>query len=106
MRIFTLATFVLLCSTVIGSAAEPLAIGSRLELFVDDYLIEKLTGDVQQKVIQPAPKEVVLTTDAPWEGNTCAYYTVFRDGDLYRMYYRGAHFDEATKKAAHREVTC
>jgi hypothetical protein len=85
---------------------KPLPIGSRLEPFVDDYLIEKLTGDVRLQVQRPEPAEVVLTADQPWEGNTSAYFTLFQDGDVYRMYYRGAHFDEATKKPSHREVTC
>src|SRR5262249_24920974 len=35
-----------------------------------------------------------------------AYFTIFQDGDKFRMYYRGAHYDEQTKKEAHREVTC
>lgn len=87
-------------------AAEPVEIGTRLELFVDDFIIEKMTGDVAQRLHRPEPKEVVLVTDASWEGNTCAYYTVFRDGDLYRMYYRGSHYDEKTRKSAHPEVTC
>ncbi|MEZ6144325.1 MAG: hypothetical protein R3B91_02600 [Planctomycetaceae bacterium] len=55
---------------------------------------------------QPSPQEVVFVTDKPWEGNTCAYYSIFQDGDLYRMYYRGSHFDEKTRKATHREVAC
>jgi len=80
-------------------------IGSRRELFVDDYLIGQLRG-VELKMHPPEPQRVVLVCDAPWEGNTSAYYTLFADGDLFRMYYRGAHFDVATKKAAHPEVTC
>ena len=31
--------------------------------------------------------------DRPWEGNGLNYVTVFRDGDLYKMYYRGADYD-------------
>lgn len=80
--------------------------GSRLELFVDDFLIEELSGDAVQQLHRPEPKEVVLVTDAPWEGNTSAYYTIFRDADRYRMYYRGSHYDATTRKPAHREVTC
>jgi hypothetical protein len=87
-------------------ATEPVDIGSRLELFVDDYLIEELAGDARLQLHKPVPREVVLVTDRPWEGNTSAYYTLFRDGNRYRMYYRGSHFDETTRKAAHREVTC
>lgn len=89
-----------------GIAVEPIDIGSRLELFVDDYLIDQLEGDVSLELRRPQPNEVVLVTDEPWEGNTCAYYTIFQDGDIYRMYYRGSHFDTETQQATHREVTC
>jgi len=85
-------------------AAE--AIGSRLEPFVDAYLIDRLGGSARLVVQRPEPRDVVLTADRPWEGNTSAYFTIFQDGERYRMYYRGAHFDVAAKKAAHREVTC
>ena len=61
---------------------------------------------VQLKMHKPAPQDVVLVCDAPWEGNTSAYFTLFADGDRFRMYYRGAHFDEKTKKAAHPEFAC
>lgn len=88
------------------AAEQPIDIGSRLELFVDHYLIDKTSGDAALQLQKPKPAEVALVTDKPWEGNTCAYYTVFQDGDLYRMYYRGAHFDEKARKSAHREVTC
>jgi hypothetical protein len=84
---------------------QPLDIGSRRELFVDDFLIDSLKG-ARQVLQKPTPHEVVLTADRPWEGNTSAYFTLFQDGDLYRMYYRGSHFNEKTKKAAHPEVTC
>ena len=85
--------------------AEILDIGSSRELFIDDFMIDKLTGDAQQQIHLPEPKEVVLTTDAPWEGNTCAYYTIFKDEDLFRMYYRGSHFEKKTKKSS-PQVTC
>ena len=77
-----------------ASAAAPLQPGKHgtaRELFVDNHLIAQLSGDLKQHLHQPVPKEVILTTDAPWEGNTCAYYTIFRDGNIFRMYYRGHH---------------
>jgi hypothetical protein len=67
-----------------------LNIGSRLELFVDDYLIESMNG-VQQELHHPAPQEIALQFDAPWEGPTSCYATVFRDGDTIRLYYRGSN---------------
>ena len=109
MRFATLAAAVFVAPFLLTTelAAEvPIHIGSRLELFVDDFLIDELKGDAHQEVHQPKPREVVLVTGEPWEGNTCAYYTVFRDGDVYRMYYRGSHFDVKTGKAKHPEVTC
>jgi hypothetical protein len=84
--------------------AEP--IGSRLEPFVDDHLIERFERDAQLQIQRPEPHEVVLVADQPWEGNTSGYVTVFLDGNRYRMYYRGSHFDEQTQKSTHREVTC
>jgi len=90
----------------VALAAEPVDIGSRLELFVDDTVIDKLSGEAELHLHKPQPQEVVLVTDKPWEGNTCAYYTVFQDGDLYRMYYRGSHYDTASRTATHPEFTC
>jgi hypothetical protein len=101
-----LALVVLLLAWVDGlPAEEPIALGSRRELFVDRHLIDRLDGATLH-LHKPTPHEVVLVTDKPWEGNTCAYYTIFRDGNRYRMYYRGSHYDEKTRRAAHPEVTC
>lgn len=65
-----------------------LAIGSRLELFVDDFLIGKLAGDAALRIHHPVPKEIALVHDAPWEGPGSGYHSVFKDGDIYRMYYK------------------
>ncbi len=96
--------FGLLCPMAFG--AEPMDIGSRLDLFVDGQLVGDLQGDARLYLHKPEPREVVLTTDAPWEGNTSAYFTLFQDGDLYRMYYRGSHYDTGTRKKAHPEMAC
>lgn len=88
-RILILAIVFLVGSTqmqVLGG--EIIDIGSRLELFVDDYLIDEMTG-VKLILHKPIPREVVIVHDEPWEGNNCGYQTVFQDGELYRMYYRG-----------------
>lgn len=97
--------FVLLLTGSVAQAAEPIDIGNRLELFVDDHLIAESKGDVGRQLILPEPQDVVFETGEPWEGNTSGYYTFFRDGDLYRMIYRGWQHDNL-KKAAHKEVTC
>ena len=66
----------------------PLDIGSRRELFVDDSLVEKLTGKAELRLHHPVPQEIALLHDAPWEGSGCGYHSIFKDGNLYRMYYK------------------
>lgn len=80
-------------------------VGSRRELFVDDFLIESLTG-AELKLHQPEPRDVALVCDQPWEGNTSAYFSIFHNEDRFRMYYRAWHFDEKKKKTAYPAFTC
>lgn len=88
-----------------SSLAAPIDIGSRRELFVDDYLVATVDG-AALKVQQPQPREVVFTMDAPWEGNTSNYFTIFQDGALYRMYYRGSALKAEPDGEPGPEVTC
>ncbi len=86
----------------------PIEIGSRREPFVDDALIERLEGCATLRIHHPTPRELVLITDEPWEGNGTNYVTVFREGNRYRMYYRGGHFsyNPAEGRSTHRDVYC
>ncbi|MBI4557082.1 MAG: hypothetical protein HY706_05805 [Candidatus Hydrogenedentes bacterium] len=77
-------------------------IGSDLQLFVDDYLIEQLDG-VRLELHHPAPQEIAIPLDKPWEGKDCAYVTVFKDGDRYRCYYRGLPDESAPEVACTAE---
>lgn len=80
-------------------AAKPVAeIGSRRELFVDDYLIERLTGRAELRLHHPQPQEIVIEHDAPWEGSGSGYHSLFKDGDLYRLYYKAWHLDGSQKR--------
>jgi hypothetical protein len=65
-----------------------LDIGSRLELFVDDFMIAEMEG-VTRKLHSPQPQEVAIRFDSPWDGALSAYVTIFQDGGKFRMYYRG-----------------
>ena len=81
-------------------------IGSRLELFVDDWLIDRMDG-VERVLHSPVPQDVALLCDAPWEGNSSKQVTVFEDGGLYRMYYRGSQVDYTPGEMTnHHQVTC
>jgi len=78
--------------TMMSQAHGAVTIGSRLEPLVDDFLIERMDG-VELMLHHPVVREEVIRFDAPWEGETCAYVTIFKDGGLYRMYYRGSRND-------------
>lgn len=71
------------------SAAAPLDIGSRWELFVDEFLVAQKSC-VALKLHEPVRREIVLTTDQPWEGITCGYFSAIQDGKKVRLYYRGS----------------
>ncbi len=91
---FSLAAVFALLMTRSAPAAEPaqkpiVDVGSRWELFVDDWLIDSQSG-TSLALNPPERREVVLTTDAPWEGTTSAYFSVVQDGELVRLYYRGS----------------
>jgi len=79
-----------------------LNIGSHLELFVDDYLIDRLVGDAKLRLHNPEPKEIAITLDEPWEGNCSGYRSVFYDGEKYRMYYNT--YDQRTQKTITEEA--
>ncbi len=93
------SVLITLC-VLIGTAAPSLAadpsapvdIGSRRELFVDRHLVESLDG-VRLQLQRPQPQEIAIVHDEPWEGTGSGYHSIFKDGDLYRMYYKAWHLD-------------
>jgi len=91
-------------AAVAKDAGSPIAIGDRRELLVDQFLVEKLSGGARLELHRPVPREIVLKTDAPWEGNACGYPSVFQDGKLYRMYYHAGHYRHGGKPAETRPV--
>src|SRR5680860_12066 len=73
--------------------SDKINIGSKRQLFIDNYLLEKISDGVQLQMHNPIPKGIAIKHDSPWEGNGSAYHSVFMDGDIYRMYYRGRQMD-------------
>lgn len=94
---------VLISCHVTHAGEAPLHIGSRRELFVDHHLIDTLQG-AQLKLHTPVRAGPVLKFDRPWEGAFCGYCTVIKDGDTYRLYYRG--LPAAGRDGSNRETTC
>lgn len=88
-----------------AQTVKPIDIGSRLELFVDNYLIGKL-DKATLKLHSPVPREIAFYEDAPWEGNYGGYHSILKDGAQFRYYYRGAQrLNDGINKFAHM-VTC
>lgn len=71
------------------ASAEPIKLGSQLELFVNDLLIDQIDG-VSLEMQRPIEACKVIDFDQPWEGNFRFYQHVVRDGDKWRMYDLGA----------------
>ena len=90
------------------ASADPIEIGSRRELFVDDYLIQKMEGNLELRLHHPTPQEIVLNHDETWKGTGSGYHSVFQDGDLYRIYYKAWHIDvsEGTLDTSRHPLYC
>ena len=87
---FGLLLVVAAAFSAVGFGQQPAVIdlGTRRELLVDHYLIDKLAG-AELRLQTPRDEGNVLAFDKPWEGAFSAYVTVIKDGDKFRAYYRG-----------------
>ena len=66
-------------------------LGSKRELFVDDFFISSLSGEVSKKLHELIPDDIILTLDEPHEKTNNAggsYNTLLFDGKRYIYYYR------------------
>lgn len=92
----------LLLSGSSDAGTSPLELGSRRELFVDRFLTERL-DHVRLKLHEPRDEGEVFRFDQPWEGAFCTYSTIIKDGERFRLYYRGK---QENKPDGVGEVTC
>ncbi len=84
-----LPILIFLVSPLHNASGEPVRdIGSRLELFLDDTLIDRFQG-VRLKLHRPRSNGIVLRFDEPWEGEFSGFPRIVDDSGTYRMYYRG-----------------
>jgi hypothetical protein len=95
-RLFALPLALAICSTTLlfAAASEPIALGSRRELFVDEFLISQKSG-LELRLHHSKPREVVMVRDAPWEGSGSWFETIIRDGPLLRLYYTAGQLTNA-----------
>lgn len=83
--------------------ADPIDIGSRRELFVDQYLIDSL-DNAELFLHHPHDEGIVYRFEKPWEGPFSAYCTIIHTEDKYQMYYRGV--PTAGSDGRSNETTC
>ncbi len=62
------------------SVDSPLTVEDRLQLLLDDHLIESADG-LDFELHSPRQAERVLSFEQPWERPTADYVTVFKDGE-------------------------
>ena len=89
---------------VLRSASIVANIGSRRELFIDDALVERISGRATLRLHHPEPQEIAIVHDAPWEGSGSGYHSIFKDGDHYRMYYKSWQIDPLSEAGAANAV--
>ena len=86
LLIFSLLLSLAALSATPRESQEPLDIGSRLELFVDRYLVDRLEG-ARLLLHEPRSGGVAIKVDRPWEGRFNYGHKVFKDGGTYHLYY-------------------
>ncbi len=86
-----------------GQNNTPISLGGRRELFVDYFIIERMSGAALQ-LHQPHREGIALSFDLPWEGVFSGYVTVIHHEGTYRMYYRGLPQTAAGRDSG--AVTC
>ncbi|MFN2351848.1 MAG: hypothetical protein ABR497_07870, partial [Kiritimatiellia bacterium] len=89
----------------------PVDIGTRLELFVDDFLVEGMTGGAERRLHHPFPREVIMrfgNEGKPWDVQGGSFPSVVRDGERVLLYYRGDYVAgrRADGSAIKRETAC
>ncbi len=72
-----------------ASVKDAVDIGTRVEMLIDNWLVEKTDG-LSLRLAQPERREIVWQAEEPWEDTWCAYFTVLRDGGKVRLYYRAS----------------
>lgn len=106
MKLFLRCTLALLtCLSAISVQAEQtpvIKLETRRELFVDNYLIDKM-DNAHLVLHNPQDEGVAIKFDHPWEGLFAGYCTIIQDGSKYMAYYRGMPAIGHTKD---NEITC
>ena len=103
MRLMGCITGFILFTGIIAHAEDAINLGDRRELMVDKYLVGSMEN-MQHVLNNPSPENVALQFNDPWEGRYCGYVTCIKDGDTYKLFYRG--IPTSGHDGREGEVTC
>src|SRR4051812_9188931 len=103
IRLLALSAFLVLSFARPGVAANetnaaPLNLGTRLEMFVDRFLIANMPG-TGLTLPPPQPAGVVFPFNEDWDGACSSYATILSDQGVYRMYYVGLPMHDKDESA-------
>lgn len=86
-----------------GKKAKAILFGGRTEMFIDDYLVERLEN-ARFAINRPERREEVLAFQKPWEGRgSLACSAFWHEGQVY-LYYRG--YPDGEDDASGRQTAC
>ena len=63
-------------------------LGSRREVFFDNFLVDEEKTTAEFRIHQPVRKGVAITHDEKWEGSHCLFSSAFFAEGKWRLYYR------------------
>ena len=78
-------------------------IGSRRELFIDRFLIDKMEN-TYLKLHEPVSMGTAIKIDKPWDGGANGGNCVVQGDGKYHMYYRSMHLDVGPDPEVHNCV--
>lgn len=87
------------------NAQNVISLQDRRELFVDYFLIDHLIN-AELKMQKPQDQGVAFYFDRPWEGQFSGVFTIIKDGNLLRAYYRGLPDVSKDHEVIGEVVTC
>jgi len=67
----------------------PVDVGNDLQVLWDDFVVDAEKTTATRVLHHPEYAGDVMLHDKPWEGDGSDYHCIFKDGDVYRMYYNG-----------------
>jgi len=63
-----------------------------------DLMLADVIDNASLNMHKPVRKNIALSCNAPWEGEHCCYASLIKDGDKFRMYYRGSGYNDGPGK--------